>query len=298
MIVHVSVKSNCEWRVFAGKFLFVHMEPVTPNFNPPQTGGSWRAGTPPGTRVAPSTSVQVLDSIPGSPVVHFSRQNTQSSTQSILSSQLSESDGTAPEAVVDEYVLETGIINEMKAWLCQLSSRPVLPYNPYLELVGKARRNAERFHMFTETREAVLEMLEHSVFTVDGCVARTENSPARWGLATTLQSVSCHALEPFDWLLTTMTDESTFGMNQDDHSYKFHRPIAVLVGPCVYTGSFYPQTSMIQIRVEYGISGPELAQACRGFAKTVLNDVLKMELESIHIFFGKSLCSSMKHSCL
>ena len=61
------------------------------------------------------------------------------------------------------------------------------------------------------------------MFAVDGCVSRTENSPARWGLATTLQSVDCHALEPFDWLLTTMTDESTFRIDLDDQSVRWIR---------------------------------------------------------------------------
>ena len=42
--------------------------------------------------------------------------------------------------------------------------------------------------------------------------------------------------------------------------YNFHIPVAVLVGPCVFIGSFYPETSRIQIRVEFGISGPELTQ--------------------------------------
>ena len=55
-----------------------------------------------------------------------------------------EADDISPEAVVDEYVLQTGLINEIKTWLCHLSSQQVLPYNPYIVLVGKANKIAER----------------------------------------------------------------------------------------------------------------------------------------------------------
>lgn len=39
-----------------------------------------------------------------------------------------------------------------------------------------------------------------------------------------------------------------------------HRAVAVLVGPCVFAGSLYPQVDTVQIRMEYGMAGPELAQ--------------------------------------
>ena len=58
---------------------------------------------------------------------------------------------------------------------------------------------------------------EYPLLTVDGYIARTENSPPLWGLATTLQSVNLQALESMAWLLSTMKVEWKFSTFDNEH---------------------------------------------------------------------------------
>lgn len=53
--------------------------------------------------------------------------------------------------------------------------------------------------------------------------------------------------------------------------YIIQKPFSVLFGPCVFVGTLYPVTSeeSIDIRMEYGISGPEESRVSLCFYLTV-----------------------------
>lgn len=53
--------------------------------------------------------------------------------------------GKGRDAVINEYLDETDLVNAMKAWMKQLSYEAELPYNPYPALVWQARQHAERY---------------------------------------------------------------------------------------------------------------------------------------------------------
>ena len=56
---------------------------------------------------------------------------------------------------------------------------------------------------------------EHQVFSVGSLASRTQDSPARWGLATVLHVVSSEALTIFDWLLSSMNSDVTTDDSED-----------------------------------------------------------------------------------
>ncbi|XP_078356333.1 uncharacterized protein LOC144641165, partial [Oculina patagonica] len=192
--------------------------------------------------------------------------------------------GKSRDSIISEYYDETSLITVIETWIKQLIDKDELPYNPYPDLVWQARRCAERFHMFGEDSRTVLEKIENQVFSVGGFTSHTQDSPARWGLATILRVVKTQSLTVFDWLLSSMNPEATSD-DLEDYSYIIQRPFPVLFGPCVFVGTLYPVTSEenIGIRMEYAISGPEENHAAEIFAKAVLNDILMMNDAEVHI---------------
>ncbi|KAL9981805.1 hypothetical protein ACROYT_G010558 [Oculina patagonica] len=198
--------------------------------------------------------------------------------------------GKSRDSIISEYYDETSLITVIETWIKQLIDKDELPYNPYPDLVWQARRCAERFHMFGEDSRTVLEKIENQVFSVGGFTSRTQDSPARWGLATILRVVKTQSLTVFDWLLSSMNPEATSD-DSEDYLYIIQRPSPVLFGPCVFVGTLYPVTSEenIDIRMEYAISGPEENHAAEIFAKAVLNDILMMNDAEVHIVLGVAI---------
>ena len=59
------------------------------------------------------------------------------------------------------------------------------------------------------------------MFSVGGYASRTQDSPARWGLATILKAVNTESLTQYDWLLSSMnTDVSSD--DSEDYSVRFY----------------------------------------------------------------------------
>ena len=56
---------------------------------------------------------------------------------------------------------------------------------------------------------------ENQVFSIGSLASRTQDSPARWGLATVLNVVSSEALTIFDWLLSSMNSDVTTDDSED-----------------------------------------------------------------------------------
>lgn len=62
---------------------------------------------------------------------------------------------------------------------------------------------------------------ENQVFGVGSSVSRTQDSPARWGLATVLRVVNTQSITVFDWLLSTMNSDVTTD-DSEDYSVSFN----------------------------------------------------------------------------
>lgn len=58
-------------------------------------------------------------------------------------------------------------------------------------------------------------LTENQVFRVGNLASRTQDSPARWGLATILRVVNTEALTAFDWLLSSMNTDVTTDDSED-----------------------------------------------------------------------------------
>lgn len=56
---------------------------------------------------------------------------------------------------------------------------------------------------------------ENQVFSIGSFASRTQDSPARWGLATILHVVSTESLTMFDWLLSSMNSDVTTDDSED-----------------------------------------------------------------------------------
>ena len=56
---------------------------------------------------------------------------------------------------------------------------------------------------------------ENQVFSIGNSASRTQDSPARWGLATVLRFVNTEALTMFDWLLSSMNTDATADDSED-----------------------------------------------------------------------------------
>ena len=61
---------------------------------------------------------------------------------------------------------------------------------------------------------------ETQVFSVGGNASRTQDSPARWGLATILRAVNAESLTLYDWLLSSMNTEISTD-NSEDYSVSY-----------------------------------------------------------------------------
>ncbi|XP_067032145.1 uncharacterized protein [Acropora muricata] len=191
------------------------------------------------------------------------------------------------DAVIKEYLDETGVIDVIETWMKHFADKAELQYNPYPGLVWEARQYTERFHMFAENSKTIVEKIETQVFSVGGHACRTEDSPARWGLATVLRAVNTESLMIFDWLLSNISSDAPLN-ESEDYSYNVQKPIPVIVGPCAFAGSLYPlsEAESINIRMEYSISGPEEDHAVEIFSKAVLHDILLTRDNELHIVLG------------
>lgn len=58
-------------------------------------------------------------------------------------------------------------------------------------------------------------LTENQVFSIGSLASCTQDSPARWGLATTLRVVNTEALTAFDWLLSSMNADVTTDDSED-----------------------------------------------------------------------------------
>lgn len=58
-------------------------------------------------------------------------------------------------------------------------------------------------------------LTENQVFSIGSLASRTQDSPARWGLATTLHVVNTEALTAFDWLLSSTNADVTTDDSED-----------------------------------------------------------------------------------
>lgn len=58
-------------------------------------------------------------------------------------------------------------------------------------------------------------LTENQVFSIGSLASRTQDSPARWGLATILRVVNTEALTVFDWLLSSMNSDVTTDDSED-----------------------------------------------------------------------------------
>ena len=58
-------------------------------------------------------------------------------------------------------------------------------------------------------------LTENQVFSIGGLSSRTQDSPARWGLASILRVVNTEALTLFDWLLSSMNSDITTDDSED-----------------------------------------------------------------------------------
>ncbi|KAJ7387208.1 hypothetical protein OS493_004178 [Desmophyllum pertusum] len=224
-----------------------------------------------------------------------------SSFSSTLTLPRSATSGKGRDAIINEYYNETSLVTVIETWIKQLIHKQELPYNPYPDLVWQARRCAERFHMFGEDSRTVLEKIESQVFSVGSDASRTQDSPARWGIATILHVVNTEALTQFDWLLLSMNSDVSTDDSQDYSvsyftktrfvilkSLSYRNPFQFCLALCVFVGTLYPITSeeSIDIRMEYAISGPEKNHAAEIFAKTVLSDIQMMNDTEVHIVLG------------
>jgi hypothetical protein len=60
---------------------------------------------------------------------------------------------------MNEYLKETELKELFDSLLKVLLSRPDLPYNPYPGFVRRFRVQAEKFHLYEKTHEAIMEIL-------------------------------------------------------------------------------------------------------------------------------------------
>lgn len=269
------------------------MENATPRFERVHNG-SLREGTATGEdRHDTNRSSSSLGGIHRTPIFDVPGTAT-SGGSSVASSTLtlprSVTSGKGRDAIINEYYDETKLLTVIETWIKQLIHQEELPYNPYPGLVWQARRCAERFGMFGEDSRTVSEKIENQVFSIGSLASRTQDSPARWGLATTLRVVNTEALTAFDWLLSSMNADVTTD-DSEDYSYIIQKPFPVLCGRCVFVGTLYPVNSeeSIDIRMEYAISGPEETRAAETFSKAVLSDILMMNDAEVHIVLGVSI---------
>ncbi|XP_028513263.1 uncharacterized protein LOC110233576 isoform X2 [Exaiptasia diaphana] len=245
--------------------------------------------------------------------------------------------------VLNQYLEDTKLLQVLNSWVLLISGLEELPYNPYPTLAWYARRHAERFHMFKEDEDSVLDkILSGAVHKTGAHVSRTQDSPPWWGLHFILKAVSPKALEKFLLVIAKCSFsypefnenqvrvKSHFFLNIDSSLcqkeyfqcmipvclvsnsdclrycmnynvsntdlllssvlaspmenpvkiYVVHKPVAVLVGPCVFIGSLYPDVSLIQIRLEHGISGPLLKTAVKIFSFLVLHGINMIQDDS------------------
>ena len=56
--------------------------------------------------------------------------------------------GKERDAIINEYLDETGLVKVIESWIKQLTNEAELPYNPYPDLVWQARQHSERYDNF------------------------------------------------------------------------------------------------------------------------------------------------------
>nr|XP_006820474.1 PREDICTED: uncharacterized protein LOC102804097 [Saccoglossus kowalevskii] len=189
-------------------------------------------------------------------------------------------------AMMIKYIQDTELEIVMSQ-LCQsLLNRPELPYNPYPGFVRRLRRHSEKFHMHMRDSQSIISLLDNGAdATSIGHVWSSKSKPQIFGLHDMVQAVDPRSLQKYIWLINDLTPDTSTIYNKDDYSVQV---LVSLVGPAVFTGTYYDDPITVNIRVEYLIFGPDLNRGAQLFIELLLEDMNNsMFKQTPHVFLGK-----------
>ncbi|XP_070573292.1 uncharacterized protein [Ptychodera flava] len=188
-------------------------------------------------------------------------------------------------SMIIKYLNDTEIDDTVSQLCYALMNRPELPFNPYPGFTRRLRRHSEKFHMNMKDSKSIRELLENPVYaTPIAHVWGSKISQNVWGLHDMVQAVDPKSLQRYNWLIDNMTPKISTIYNEEFYSVQV---MISLVGPAVFTGTFYDDPSTVNLRVEYLIFGPDLNRGAQLFIEHILNDVNSTVLKQTpHVFLG------------
>ncbi|KAK7483727.1 hypothetical protein BaRGS_00025048 [Batillaria attramentaria] len=189
--------------------------------------------------------------------------------------------------IIRTYLDNTGLEKNFSELLHFLLDRDELPYNPYPGFATRLRPHAEKFILDADTDDHIdhvttMPLTETNLLNLY-TVKETGNI---WGLKSVLRAVNPQALQKYRWVVDDLTPKRESLFNLDGYS---NQVMVALVGAAVFHGSFYLQCHIVQLRIEFLITGPEVAQGVAMFINSVMLDIDDMLENRTHILLGMNV---------
>ncbi|PVD32773.1 hypothetical protein C0Q70_08219 [Pomacea canaliculata] len=182
--------------------------------------------------------------------------------------------------LIQTYLDKTGLEKNFFQLLHLLLQREELPYNPYSDLALKLRPYAESIKRHKGYWFWTIPLKETSLLNL----YTIKSSEAVWGLKSILRTVNVGALQKYRWLIEDVTPKQDSMFQKEGYSTQV---MAALVGAAVFHGSFYSECYIVQVRLEYLVTGSDLGTGVEIFINSIMLDIDTMaEGHTPHVLLG------------
>ncbi|XP_052797406.1 uncharacterized protein LOC128229669 [Mya arenaria] len=186
-----------------------------------------------------------------------------------------------------EYLEKTGVEKAFRENLHLLLLQPELPYNPYHSFSSRMKTYQEKFHLHrldgADIRRLLDNELEEGYIDNLYTVKHYRNV---WGTGSILKVINPDALEKYRWLINDITPQLDQLPIVQGYS---NQCLVSLIGPAVFDGSFYPSVRTVQVRVEYIVSGEDVAQGVELYVSSVLTDIGNLYQSGHHFMIAVTI---------
>ncbi|XP_065830755.1 uncharacterized protein [Oscarella lobularis] len=187
-------------------------------------------------------------------------------------------DGLPLKPDVKEYLERSEIRRVVPEILNLLLNKRKLPYNPYPELIKRLRAQSQLKNV---SDEVVKNATNAPVVDTDAWLTCPTGFDDVWGLETVLQCVDPRHVRRFKTLVQH-EERTAQEMTQRQTGFDC-RVVAMLCGPSAFSGSLLIHSSIIEVKLEYLMWGPNQEKAMHIFACSVVADLVKLVHDREHI---------------
>ncbi|XP_048252459.1 uncharacterized protein LOC124151887 [Haliotis rufescens] len=188
---------------------------------------------------------------------------------------------------IRQYLEDTRMEENFSQLLRMLMERQTLPYNPYPGLVTRLRPHVEKFYRDSHSPEKIEYVLGTPLQETPVLNLYTpKDNEIVWGLSSVLRTVNPTALQRYRWLTENITPNPDDLYQSEEYSTQV---MIALVGPTIFHGTFYAQSHLVQIRLEYLVAGSEATEGVSIFVNCLMKDIDAMYNHPYHKLLGVNI---------